>query len=222
MDYRLRSPPRHRKPRICSWTGEREKFARKSRFPRIAPRNRHHCGVQRRAIQPKIFRIGKFWAGSRFSISLNCFRSRSPEERSRGETEREREAVPAPTARSRGPGRPWTTARLTTQPRVDPEIPCRSGRNPGPEGKSGPKVLKTPRWSAVRRNRSSKDRCVLGFEHATRNHAPLRRSASSFARKEMGRAKGKLRRNSAARTKTLGCLTIGSGCRASAGVISAP
>ena len=105
--------------------------------------------------------------------------------------------MPARMARNHAPGRPWTTARLTTQPRVDPEIPCRSGRNPGPEGKSGPKVLKTPRWSAVRRNRSSKDRCVLGFEHATRNHAPLRRSASSFVREQMEKTDGKLRQTSA-------------------------
>ena len=38
--------------------------------------------------------------------------------------------------------------------------------------KSGPQGLKTPQWSAVRRDRSSQDRCVLPSEHATRDNAP--------------------------------------------------
>src|SRR5687767_904399 len=56
-------------------------------------------------------------------------------------------------ARTHAPGRPGITARLTTQPRVDPEIPYRPAGeipNAGKE-RAVPRLFKTPRWSAVRR-----------------------------------------------------------------------
>ena len=142
-------------------------------------------------------------------------------------------------ARTHAPGRPGITARLTTQPRVDPEIPCRSAGeipNAGKE-RAVPRLSKTPRWSAVRRTGLRNDRCVLRQGVRGERHAPLRRSAPSLL---LGVKKDALRAlrsedalprfcgectwkrrpegsggKPAARAKRLGCLTIGPECSAS-------